>query len=81
MNAIFFWLAKPIAEFLFAVGISLLVVVVALLVSLPSIRRQAKCKHDGSVIETSSCDAICNQCGKNLGFIGTWRKSRATKET
>jgi hypothetical protein len=81
MSAVFFWLAKPLAEFLLAVGVSLAVVVVAMLVSLPAIRRQARCAHDGSVSETSACDAICNQCGKNLGFIGTWRAKRATKET
>lgn len=31
------------------------------------------CKHDGEISETSACDAICGKCGKNLGFIGTWR--------
>ena len=34
---------------------------------------QWRCKHDGGVGETMACDAICRQCGKNLGFIGTWR--------
>ena len=32
------------------------------------------CKHDGGVNETSSCDAICRKCYKNLGFIGAWRE-------
>lgn len=36
--------------------------------------RQARCKHDGSVGETRECDAICDQCGKNLGFIGLRRE-------
>ena len=36
-----------------------------------------RCKHDGDVHETRACDAICNKCGGNLGFIGTWRKSAA----
>ena len=35
--------------------------------------KQARCKHDGSIGETSACDAICHKCGKNLGFIGSWR--------
>lgn len=35
--------------------------------------KKAKCKHDEGVNETSSCDAICKKCGKNLGFIGNWR--------
>jgi uncharacterized membrane protein YqiK len=40
-------------------------------------RRQALCKHERGVRETSSCDAICNQCGKNLGFISLWRKEHS----
>jgi hypothetical protein len=31
------------------------------------------CRHDAGCHETRSCDAICNKCGKNLGFIGTLR--------
>ena len=38
--------------------------------------RQAWCKHADGVRETSSCDAICRTCGKNLGFVGDWRKSQ-----
>lgn len=36
---------------------------------------QSRCKHDGGVNETQACDAICRKCGKNLGFIGTWREN------
>lgn len=36
--------------------------------------RQARCKHAKGVDETQACDAICRQCGKNLGFIGAWRE-------
>lgn len=36
-------------------------------------RNQSNCKHDEGVNETSACDAVCKECGKNLGFIGTWR--------
>lgn len=37
--------------------------------------QQMRCKHDGQVNETRACEAICRKCGKNLGFIGNWRKS------
>jgi len=37
-----------------------------------------KCQHQSGVRETSACDAICVQCGKNLGFIGEWRKNHPT---
>ena len=35
-----------------------------------SIRRK-NCPHDQGVNETQACDAICKQCGKNLGFISS----------
>ena len=33
------------------------------------------CRHE-SISETSACDAICRDCGKNLGFIGAWRERK-----
>lgn len=30
------------------------------------------CKHL-RVRETMACDAVCRDCGKNLGFIQIWR--------
>lgn len=38
--------------------------------------QQWRCRHTGRINETSACDAICAQCGKNLGFIGAWRDAR-----
>ena len=35
--------------------------------------RESRCKHDKGVRETHACHAICIECGKDLGFIGTWR--------
>ena len=31
------------------------------------------CPHH-LVRETMACDAVCKNCNKNLGFIGTWRE-------
>lgn len=71
-----FWLTKPLIE-----GIIILTIIaVWFLIEVPVLFRQARCKHNGSVRETSACDAICNDCGKNLGFIDTWRKQQAGKE-
>jgi len=36
--------------------------------------RERKCKHDKGVRESQACEALCVVCGKNLGFIGTWRE-------
>lgn len=33
-----------------------------------------KCEHL-RVRETRSCDAICRDCGENLGFIQDWRNT------
>lgn len=38
--------------------------------------RESRCKHDGGYNETQKCDAICRQCGKNLGFIGKLRAKK-----
>lgn len=38
--------------------------------------RQSKCKHNGFIQEDQACNAHCVQCGKNLGFIGTWKSKR-----
>ena len=32
--------------------------------------RQWLCKHDKGYFENMACDAICRECGKNLGFVG-----------
>lgn len=39
---------------------------------------QRNCKHE-FYCETNACEAICRQCGKNLGFIGAWRAKLAGK--
>lgn len=49
------------------------VVVVAVgLFHLPRAIRQARCRHE-RYFENGSCHAICRDCRKDLGFIGTWR--------
>ncbi len=75
-DAIIFWIAKPVAEMLIVLGIVFLVIVASIAASIPRVIRQLRCGHE-RVHETGSCDAICSKCGKNLGFIGTWRKNRA----
>lgn len=55
-----------------AVGGALLTVLV--FISIANRCRQLLCKHDGGVNETQACEAICRKCGKNLGFIGSWRE-------
>lgn len=45
-------------------------------VSIKQSIKQARCKHT-YYLETRACDAVCNQCGKNLGFIGTLKKQRS----
>ena len=35
--------------------------------------KQAICKHK-RVYENMACHAICSDCRKDLGFIGTWRE-------
>jgi len=57
--------------------VTVLLFLIAGLIWLESSIMQWRCKHDGNVSETSACAAICGKCGKNLGFIGTWRRNDA----
>jgi hypothetical protein len=78
MEAFIFWLMKPLAEI--AIGLVVLVgaVLIYLLASIPGSIKQHRCKHE-KVREDSACNAHCSACGKNLGFIGTWRESKKEK--
>ena len=58
---------------------ALLFGVVGLRFYLPVAFKQWRCKHDGDFRETMQCDAICNKCNKNLGFIGAWRNKTKQK--
>jgi hypothetical protein len=59
---------------LIGVGLFLLALAFFGFLWLSTAMREWRCKHDGGVSETMACDAICVKCGKNLGFIGAWRK-------
>jgi MFS superfamily sulfate permease-like transporter len=41
--------------------------------------KEVLCKHDGGVSETRACEAICHKCGKNLGFIGSYKERYGVK--
>lgn len=70
MGQIFVW---TLSDVLYVV-VGGLLIGAWVLVSMVEWWRQSRCKHDGGVNETQACDAICRKCGKNLGFIGNWRK-------
>lgn len=76
------WLGNAVAAwFGWYVGAPLALLALALLVFVApgAIKRawkQSRCKHE-SYRETMACDAICNACGLNLGFIGTLRDARS----
>ena len=61
------------------IALVILTVFVAIIafVSLAQSFKQWRCKHEKyGYRETMACDAVCNNCGKNLGFIGTIREQR-----
>lgn len=58
--------------------ICLAVVLLTVLVSAVSkYIKQSMCKHE-HYFETMACDAVCRDCGKNLGFIGNVQKERSS---
>ena len=70
MNTVFVWTIGDVV----AISVFLLMAIPVAFLYGKYLIKQALCKHDGFVCETSSCDAVCSDCGKNLGFIGPWRK-------
>lgn len=78
-NAFWARIGWMMAEVAMWAAVAAVVLLLVILVALPGIVRQARCKH-ASVRETSACDAICRDCGKNLGFIGSWRDRAARIE-
>lgn len=63
------WVLGELAIFVVVITVSF---VILLLLSTRRVIRQNRCRHV-HFHETRACEAICNDCGKNLGFIGTWR--------
>lgn len=60
------------------VGAPVIFVIVAAMI--PGAVRRARCQHF-RFHETRACDAICSDCGKNLGFIDNARaRLRASRE-
>jgi len=61
--------------FLFWIGLSasILGALFGALFDAPRLWQQMRCKHK-RYFETTKCDAICIDCGKNLGFIGNLRR-------
>jgi hypothetical protein len=70
-----FWVMKAVAEI--AIWLAFLSVVggIFVLLMLPRWIRQSRCAHN-NVHENAACEAICADCGKSLGFIGTWREKK-----
>jgi hypothetical protein len=80
VDYLYFWLMKSAADFLIGVGIFSLIVLVYLLARVPTYLNHRRCTHK-TVHEDMSCNAWCRSCGKNLGFIGTYRaKQHADKK-
>ena len=75
MNWFWIWIQKSLAEVAFGIAIIILIFSVLLASQIPRWIKQSRCKHE-RVRETMACAAVCRNCGKNLGFIGTWRESQ-----
>lgn len=72
-----FWLMKPLAEAALWMALIAVVLLIYGIACIPGYLKQRRCLHE-RVREDSSCNAWCCACGKNLGFIGTWREKRRT---
>lgn len=72
MDYLEFWAAKYALDLVIAA----FAVAPVFVIGVTSWIRKMRCGHDEGVRETMACDAICLKCGKNLGFIGDYRRTR-----
>lgn len=70
MHQIFVWTFGDVISF----AVVFVVLVLFIAAGLKQLVLQLMCNHSFGVRESMACDAICKKCGKNLGFIGTWRE-------
>jgi hypothetical protein len=75
MAYIGFWMAKAATDLLLIICIVLLIFLFAVFRLCMHRFKYRNCKHE-RVNETQACDAICCNCGRNLGFIETWRSGQ-----
>lgn len=78
MDAFIFWMTLPLAALAWLVGLFLVFLCIYGVVSIPSYLRSKRCSHE-QVHERPNCDAVCMECGKNLGFIKNWRDAQKAK--
>lgn len=69
MNGVFVWTIGDAITCVIVLSLAAIVGALGLFVCI----KQAVCRHEQGVNETNACDAICRNCGKNLGFIDKWR--------
>lgn len=72
------WAMIQVIGMLIPIAIFVLILLVLIFKAAWDGIKQSRCKHE-NYYETRACDAICKECGKNLGFIGTVRRERAKK--
>ncbi len=79
MSEFWMWFMAPIGVFLGSLALLGVVLCCFISATLVYVGWQAwksrGCEHP-EVNETRACEAICRRCGKNLGFIGTWREKQ-----
>ena len=64
-----------VGDLLSALAVFIALMTLCMLWMLPTWYRQWRCPHE-RYFETRGCDAVCNRCRKNLGFIGTVQRQR-----
>lgn len=76
-NAFLYMMAAHAMELI--IFLSVMVVVVTIVLEIDKLMRSRACKH-AHYRETSKCDAICVECGENLGFIQPLRDRDRLRE-
>lgn len=76
---ILFWFSKDLVSFLIVLSIITLCILIRIIVSFVMKVKQSRCKHH-SWHEDRSCHVICNDCNKDVGFIGEYFKNKVKQK-
>lgn len=74
-----FWISKTLAEMTVGIGILLILVFGAVVMTFFEKLKQWRCEHS-TYRENRACQAICTSCKKDLGFIADLRADKSRRE-
>ena len=75
MEYFIFWFQSGLAAIAWCFVLIIVFFLVGVLIAIPGWFKKKMCKHE-SFRENMACHGICNNCKKDLGFVGNLDRSK-----